>query len=120
MLFRSAWMQVAGGRPLRWTLVTTHTQRVHAGEAVHPAHAAVAGFAGALAKEQPQWDITLVDLAADADASAWQQLLRLPADAQGHGWAWRAGHWYRPTLLPAEVSGPAAPPMRRGQDLRPP
>jgi polyketide synthase PksM len=102
-----------GGKALDFTVVTTQTQAVHAHERVHPAHAGVHGLVGTLAKEYPEWKLRLVDLPQDG---AWPlgEALRLAPDAQGNGWAWRNGRWYRQTLLPAQVDRSAQPCYRRG------
>ena len=81
------------------TVVTTQTQAVRAGEMVRPAHASVRGLVGSLAKEYPNWRVRLADMEADA-TWPWAEVLRLPADAEGEGWAWRRGQWYRQRLLP--------------------
>ncbi|HXO72358.1 MAG TPA: SDR family oxidoreductase, partial [Bradyrhizobium sp.] len=92
-----------GERPLGLTVVTTQTQAVRRGEVVRPAHASVRGLVGSLAKEYPNWRVRLADMQADLEADAawpWAELLALPADAEGEGWAWRRGQWYRQRLLP--------------------
>ncbi|MDC8758414.1 SDR family NAD(P)-dependent oxidoreductase [Janthinobacterium sp. hw3] len=102
-----------GSRALRWSVLTAQTQAVHADEAVNPAHAGVHGLIGSLAKEYLNWQLRLVDMPQDG---AWPvaEALRLAPDAQGNGWAWRGGQWYRQQLLPARVAAGAAAPYRRG------
>ncbi|OMG70997.1 SDR family NAD(P)-dependent oxidoreductase, partial [Burkholderia ubonensis] len=102
-----------GGRPLELTLLTTRTCAVHRHEPVRAAHASVRGLAGSLAKEYPNWSVRLVDLPED-DARPLDDVLRVPADAQGDGLAWRAGRWYRQRLLPARVAPDGAAPYRQG------
>ena len=96
-----------GGRDLDWTLVTTMAQAVHARDPVNPAHAALHGLAGSMAKEYPHWRTRLIDLERDEDwgepdgpAPVIQQMLRLPPDSAGNAWAYRGGEWFRQELIP--------------------
>ncbi|HET8798951.1 MAG TPA: type I polyketide synthase, partial [Thermoanaerobaculia bacterium] len=65
-------------KTLRWTIVTRNTQRVTERDSVQPAHAAIFGFAGSLAKEYPQWDLRLLDLDS-LDSVSVRECLGLPS-----------------------------------------
>jgi polyketide synthase PksN len=84
-------------RKLQWTIVTSRTQRVTADDPVRPAHAAVIGLAGSLAKEHPQWDLRLLDLDSLASVSA-VECLSLPWNKQGNALAHRTGEWFQQGL----------------------
>ncbi|TMC15473.1 MAG: polyketide synthase, partial [Chloroflexi bacterium] len=92
-----------GSQRLHWTVITRQTRILHANETCHPAHASLLGLFGSLAKEYPRWSIQQVDLLAD-DFLPLTEMLRLPADPQGHGWLYRHGHWYRQILVPLDSS----------------
>jgi len=96
-----------GGHDLHWTLVTTRAQAVHGRDPINPAHAALHGLAGSMAKEYPHWRTRLIDLESAADwggpdgpASVIHQMLRLPTDSAGNAWAHRGGEWFRQELIP--------------------
>ncbi|MCX7293678.1 MAG: alpha/beta fold hydrolase [Janthinobacterium sp.] len=101
-----------GSQALAWCVITTQTQLVCGDEAIAPAHAAIHGLIGAMAKEHPNWTVNLVDV---ADGGAWSitEMLAIAADPSGNSWAWRGGSWYRQHLVPAAVSGPAPAPYRQ-------
>jgi acyl transferase domain-containing protein/acyl carrier protein/SAM-dependent methyltransferase len=92
-----------GSRTLHWTVITRQTRVLHASETVHPTHASLLGLFGALAKEYPHWVIQQVDLPIDAPLPL-AELQRLPDDAQGYGWLYRNGSWYRQILVPLNLS----------------
>jgi acyl transferase domain-containing protein/acyl carrier protein len=92
-----------GSQTLHWTVITRQTRILHANETCHPAHASLLGLFGSLAKEYPCWSIQQVDLSADVSLPL-TEMLRLPADPQGHGWLYRHGHWYRQILVPLDIS----------------
>ncbi|MFP5391925.1 MAG: SDR family NAD(P)-dependent oxidoreductase, partial [Gammaproteobacteria bacterium] len=87
-------------RDLGWTFITVLAQALHAGQHVRPSFAAVAGFAGSLAKERAHWRIRVLDLEEDG---AWPlaDMFQVPADANGDVWAQRGSLWYRHVLLPS-------------------
>ena len=96
-----------GVHELDWTLVTTLAQAVHGRDPVNPAHAALHGLTGSMAKEYPHWRTRLIDLedtedwAGPGDSSlVIQQMLRLPPDSAGNAWAYRGGEWFRQELVP--------------------
>jgi NADP-dependent 3-hydroxy acid dehydrogenase YdfG len=93
------------------TVVTRGTQKVD-DVSVSPAHASVHGLIGSLAKEQPGWQVRIVDLQIDA-LVPWSQLLRLPGDPNGDAWCHRRGEWYRQQLAKCELTEAAQPVYRR-------
>jgi amino acid adenylation domain-containing protein len=99
-------------RKLQWTVIVGRTQRVVEGEPVHPAHAAIVGMIGSLAKEYPQWDLRLLDVESLAAVTA-RECLSLPWDRQGNVLAHRKGEWWRQTLTPVALPPAAAPLDRR-------
>ncbi len=99
-IFRSikALLQLGyANRKLQWTFILGGTQRVHESGAMRPAHAAVAGLVGSLAKEFPQWDLRILDLDSLETISA-REGLTLPWDQQGDVLAHRQGEWFRQGL----------------------
>jgi len=94
-----------GGKVLGLTVVTTQSQAIHRDQAIDPTHASVHGLIGSLAKEHPNWRVRLVDLPSGEDCPL-DGVLQLPADAQGKGWGYRSGEWYRRVLLPSDLPGP--------------
>ncbi|SOO20299.1 Polyketide synthase (fragment) [Xanthomonas citri pv. fuscans] len=101
------------GGDLSLTVLTRQAQAVEPGDALHPAHASVHGFVGSLAKEYPGWSIRLVDLQV-GEALPLDDILALPADAQGDAWAYRNGEWFRPGLLPVTAIATDEPLYRDG------
>jgi len=94
-------------RMLQWTVLTSMTQRVTEGEPVHPAHAAITGLIGSLAKEYPQWDLRLLDVESLTAVTA-QECLSLRWDRQGNALAHRRGEWFQQGLTPITVLPHAA------------
>ncbi len=94
-------------RPLRWTLVTRNTQAVRDSAAIAPAHAAIVGFAGSLAREYPEWNIHVTDVddlhrVSARDCLAWRGAQLLLAAREGEWFSQglaRLSH--RPETLPA-------------------
>nr|QEO74213.1 methyltransferase [uncultured bacterium] len=101
-----------GDKNLQWTIVTRRTQQVTKGESIQPAHAAVAGLVGSLAKEYPRWDLRLVDVDSLASVTA-QECLSLPWDKQGNALAHRRGEWFQQGLEVIESLGEAKPLYRK-------
>jgi acyl transferase domain-containing protein/tryptophanase/acyl carrier protein len=103
-----------GSKALHWTLITSRTQRVTGVEPLQPAHAAIVGLVGSLAKEYPQWKLRLLDLDSLARVSA-RECLSLPWDKQGDPLAHRHGDWFQQSLARV-VSMPddPTPAYRRG------
>ncbi len=99
-------------RPFGLTVVTRQAVAVDVADAIHPAHAAVHGLIGSLAKEYPQWQVRLLDLPSEG---AWplEAMLARPADSQGDVQAYRLGQWYRQSLLPCELPVPQQPAYRQ-------
>ena len=79
--------------------MTTQIVAIDRGEASNPIHAAVHGFASALAKELPQWKVRTLDLPRGRSLRA-ADLERIPGDGKGEVFAWRSGEWYRQMLIP--------------------
>ncbi|MGC2744995.1 MAG: SDR family NAD(P)-dependent oxidoreductase, partial [Candidatus Angelobacter sp.] len=102
-----------GQRDLGWTIVTRQTQAIRRDEHIQPAHASVHGLVGSLAKEYVRWKIRLIDLPL---TSEWplEEIIALPADAQGDAWGYRAGEWYRRQLIPCEFPVAQTLPHRQG------
>lgn len=103
-----------GGKPIRWTFVTTQAQAVDAGECPNPMHAAVLGLAGSLAKEYPVWPVRAIDLPCgwsrgEAQGASLQDADALPFDPVGATWARRDGQWYRQFLVPSDGLANPAP-----------
>lgn len=102
-----------GDRPLAWSVITTATQAVHAGEAASPAHAGVHGLIGCMAKEQAGWSVRLMDLPAAQDWP-WRDVLGMPGDSQGNASVFRDGRWYRQRLVPCRIDSTETAPYRPG------
>ncbi|WP_129645083.1 GNAT family N-acetyltransferase [Peristeroidobacter agariperforans] len=94
-------------KELAWTLVTRRTQQARKSDPVHPAHAAIAGFVGSLAKEYPHWKVTLLDVDSLESVTAGECLSRA-TDSQPSRLAHRDGEWLQQTF--AQV--PSVPPSR--------
>ena len=101
-----------GCQKLKWTLITTQTQAVGKADVVRPTHAGVHGFSGALAKEQPDWQVRAIDVTADC---AWpvRELLTRPFCLQGDAFALRGDEWFRQTLIPLREVPDGAPVYRQ-------
>jgi acyl transferase domain-containing protein len=110
-LIRALFALGYGGLPLHWTVLTTASQLVVAGEALDPTHAGVHGLMGSLAKEQANWKVRLVDLPAE-DPWPLDTLLALAPLSSGDAWSYRRGKWYRRHLIPVEVDRVAVSPWR--------
>ncbi|HKO58210.1 MAG TPA: SDR family NAD(P)-dependent oxidoreductase, partial [Thermoanaerobaculia bacterium] len=99
-------------RKLQWTLITSRTQGVTAGDAIQPAHAGVIGLVGSLAKEHPHWDLRLLDVDSLASVSA-AECLSLPWDKHGNALAHRNNEWFRQGLALMQSLPEAAAPLYR-------
>ncbi|WP_338862076.1 amino acid adenylation domain-containing protein [Mycetohabitans rhizoxinica] len=95
-----------GRQPLRLTLVTEQAINTLPGESCRPAHAAVHGLAGSLAKEYPHWRVQLADLPNEQLAS----LANAPFDhaASGELLALRHDQWWFRKLAQVTVDAPPA------------
>ncbi|WP_418133258.1 SDR family NAD(P)-dependent oxidoreductase [Variovorax sp. NFACC26] len=102
-----------GSKALGLTIVTQQAVAVDESDEVLPAHAAVHGLVGSLAKEHPNWRVRLVDVPAGQEWSL-DEVLALPADAQGNALACRHGEWYRQELVSSTLPAPARQGYRRG------
>ncbi|MBJ7312897.1 SDR family NAD(P)-dependent oxidoreductase, partial [Rugamonas sp. CCM 8940] len=103
-----------GAAPLGLTIITQQCAALGAGDPIRPAHAALHGLFGTLAKEAPRWQVRLIDLPEQQPWPAWPELLAQPADPQGAPLLYRDGLWYRPCMRHARLPVPAAPPYRQG------
>ncbi len=102
-----------GARQLKLTAITRQTQAVHEGDVLLPAHASVHGLVGAVAKEQVQWKVRMVDLDQHSPCP-YESIFRMPAEPSADVWAYRQGGWYRRELVPYEPEDSAGPPYRDG------
>ncbi|KJH66469.1 amino acid adenylation domain-containing protein [Chromobacterium violaceum] len=105
-LVKALLSQGHGRRSLRLTMVTQSAVSVLAGEVCRPAHAAVHGLAGSLAKEYPHWAVRVADM----DGERLERLAQAPFDAvpSGEALAWRQGGWRRRQLARLDAAEPAA------------
>ncbi len=114
-LFRTAKALLNSGyanRKLQWTVITGMTQRVKSDDQIRPAHAAVIGLMGSMAKEYPRWDLRLLDVDSLASVAA-VECLTLPWDKQGNALAHRQGEWFQQGLALMNDLPHAAPPYRQ-------
>lgn len=102
-----------GARALSFTLVTRRAQALHAADPIAVTASSLHGMAGSLAKEQPGWQIRLLDTDA-ADAALWRSLPDLPFDAMGNTLLHRDGLWHAQQLQPCRVPAATARPFRQG------
>ncbi|AVR08006.1 SDR family NAD(P)-dependent oxidoreductase [Burkholderia thailandensis] len=89
----------AANRAIDALFVTSGCRAIAADDPGDPAHAAIAGLVGALAKEHPRWRVRIADHAS-AEPAPVDALLRLSPDPQGDALAYRDGQWLRRRLLP--------------------
>lgn len=89
---------------LRLDIITVKAQPVNKNDWINVTHASVHGFTGSLAKEYPNWRISLADLES-YDNWPVKSLLSLPPDPKGNPWVHRGNEWYRQQLVAYECSG---------------
>ncbi|HEY6924854.1 MAG TPA: phosphopantetheine-binding protein, partial [Steroidobacteraceae bacterium] len=89
-------------RPLQLSVITWQTQRLDA-ETFYPAHAAVYGLLGSVAREHAHWSVRAVDLPLEHAPGLVKTALAVIGDQGGSAWLHRAGKWYRQQLLPMAV-----------------
>ena len=82
-----------GDKELQWTIITGKTQRVKKDEQIQPAHAAIFGLVGSLAKEYLHWKLSLLDVDSLESLSA-NECLSLAPDNHGNALACRNGEWF--------------------------
>ncbi|WP_444996464.1 SDR family NAD(P)-dependent oxidoreductase [Aliikangiella sp. IMCC44359] len=89
---------------LKWTVLTHQTQSVDENELADPTHAALAGFLGSLAKENPAWKISVFDLPHSGLNSKNDEMAKLfnLACTNGEVWAYRNSSWYQQKLTPCD------------------
>ncbi|MFD4233266.1 amino acid adenylation domain-containing protein [Streptomyces sp. NPDC058542] len=102
-----------GDRPLGLTLITERAHAVHEAEVVDPAHAGVAGLAGATAKEYPDWRVRAADVE-DYDAASLDAVLDLAADPDGNLRIHRDGRWHEQRLMTVQPASPTSSRLRQG------
>lgn len=88
-----------GAGDLCWSVITTQTQSVHAGEEINPTHAGVHGLTGVMAKEYSNWKVRSIDLERNIQWPV-ENIFRLPWDSQGNLLIYRNGEWYKQKLVP--------------------
>lgn len=98
-----------GERELQWTIITGKTQQVKNGDRIQPAHAALFGLVGSLAKEYPHWKLRLLDVESLKLLSA-DACLSIAPDNRGNGFAFRDCQWFCQQFVAVPIL-PAASPM---------
>jgi polyketide synthase PksN len=96
---------------LSWTVLTRQAVAFDAFALVNPAHAAVHGLVGSMAKEFPHWRVRLLDLDI---AQTWPvaELFARPFDTDGDVQILRDGKWFRRSLTPVTLPQSASSPYR--------
>jgi len=102
-----------GARGVGLTVVTRNGVATAASELADPAHAALQGLIGSLAKEYSNWRIRAVDIDEHTDPSP-SLLLAVPPDPLGEITAIRDGRWFRQRLVRGAASTQGDLPYRRG------
>ena len=97
---------------LNWTVLTRQAVALDAFAVVNPAHAAVHGLVGSMAKEFPHWRVRLLDLDA---VQTWpvSELFARPFDTDGEVQILREDKWYQRSLAPVALLQGAAPSYRQ-------
>jgi polyketide synthase PksN len=96
---------------LNWTVLTRQAVALDSLAAVNPAHAAVHGLVGSMAKEFPHWRVRLLDLGPEQSWPVAEMFAR-PFDTDGDVQIYREDNWYRQSLAPVAMAQSAAPPYR--------
>ncbi|MEU2822501.1 amino acid adenylation domain-containing protein [Streptomyces bacillaris] len=102
-----------GDRSLGLTVITERAHAVHEAEAVDPAHAGVAGLAGAASKEYPNWRVRVADVG-EYDAPSLAAVLDLAADPDGNLRIHRDGRWHEQRLMTVRPAPPTSSRLRQG------
>jgi polyketide synthase PksM len=97
-----------GDRELQWTIITRRTQQVKNDDEIQPAHAAILGLVGSLAKEYPHWNLSLLDVDSLETVTA-SECLSLSPDRQNVSLAWRDGEWFHQGLAYVPMLPESAP-----------
>jgi polyketide synthase PksL len=82
-----------GDKELRWTVITSNTQNVIKDARMQPAHSGIIGLIGSVAKEYPQWDLSLLDVDS-LESLTLTECLSMRSGKQGNGLAYRKGEWF--------------------------
>ncbi|WP_394848783.1 amino acid adenylation domain-containing protein [Pendulispora brunnea] len=93
-----------GARTLGWTVLTHRAHALRDGERTDPTHAGIAGLAGSLAKEYPNWQLRIADLG-DYDDASLRAVLTLGPEPNGNTRLHRNNQWYAQRF--ATVTSPA-------------
>ena len=112
-----AWAQTFPAAPLALTVATTRLQRVHPGDAVEPAKAALLGLAKVVPQEHPAVRLKSVDFdpAALADPAALHLLAEAAAEDSAAEVAWRGGErWIQDYEPQSEPPAAGRPRLRAG------
>jgi polyketide synthase PksN len=102
-----------GDRSLGLTVITQRAHAAYDGDAIDPTHAGVAGLAGAVAKEYPNWRVRVADVDA-YDRPTLATVLGLPANPDGDLRIGRDGQWHRQQLMTVQPARPASSRLRQG------
>jgi polyketide synthase PksN len=102
-----------GDRPLGLTLITQRAHAVRDTETADPTHAGVAGLAGSVAKEYPNWRVRAADVDAH-DPPALAAVLGLSPDPDGNLAIHRDGRWHRQQLMTVQPARPESSRLRHG------
>ncbi len=90
-------------KQLNITFFLHSTQKVLPTDQVTAAGSGIAGLAGSLAKEQPLWNIRVVDLARQEQKPSFNNVLAIPFDKEGLVKAYRDGKVYQRKLYPTQL-----------------
>ncbi|MCW3465911.1 SDR family NAD(P)-dependent oxidoreductase [Chitinophaga nivalis] len=83
------------------TVITANTQQVLPTDVVTVPGSGIVGLIGSLAKEQPLWNIRMIDIAAgETGTAAIANWLSAPYDKEGTVTGYRNGSFYRRSLCP--------------------
>jgi polyketide synthase PksM len=109
------------GKRLTLKVVTNNVIAVTPGATIKPYAAGLHGFTGSLAKENPAWGVSCVDIGLEAtdcngpapDLSRWvQAVMAEPAAPNGEVAAWRDGIRYLRSIRPLKLSGATPNPFK--------
>jgi polyketide synthase PksN len=102
-------------RELNITVLTSGTQKVHAGDRVTEKGSGIPGLIGSLVKEQPSWNVRVIDLEGMmCNDSAIRKVLSVPFDREGAVMAFRKGCVYAKSLCPLEQASGKLSRLRKG------
>ncbi|XYH98676.1 SDR family NAD(P)-dependent oxidoreductase [Sorangium sp. So ce1128] len=105
------------GRPLALKVITSDACEVHPGATRNPCAASLFGLVRSLAKEQPRWQVSCIDIASAEDRAPDDLALAIvsePAHPGGEEIALRAGRRHVRAFRPVQVPPAARSPFRAG------